>query len=53
LNRRWIDVIPIRDEFAFLALSLEFFLICRLRPTSNTSFSGYDIPAYPPDHTCL
>ena len=47
LDRRWIDIIPIQDKHLFLAPSLEFFLICRLRPTKNTSFSGYTVPDGP------
>jgi len=31
-DRRFVDVIAIPEPYAFLALSLEFFLICRLNP---------------------
>lgn len=44
IERRWIDIIPIRDEFVFLAPSLEYFLICRLAPRHNKSFNGHTIP---------
>jgi hypothetical protein len=44
VERRWTDVIALEPEYAFLALSLEFFLISRLRPKYNTSYSGYEVP---------
>jgi hypothetical protein len=44
VERRWTDVIALEPEYAFLALSLEYFLICRLRPRCNTSYSGYEVP---------
>ncbi len=43
-ERRWTDVIALEPEYAFLSLSLEFFLISRLRPKYNTSYSGYEVP---------
>ena len=43
-ERRWTDIISINPEHAFLALSLEYFLICRLRPKYNTAYSGYEVP---------
>ena len=49
MQRRWTDIIALPDEYAFLGLSLEYFLICRLQPACNTSFSGYEVP---PDASC-
>jgi len=44
VERRWTDVIELQPEYAFLGLSLEYFLICRLNPRCNTSYKGYEIP---------
>ena len=44
VERRWTDIIPLGPEYAFLALSLEYFLISRLNPKCNTSYKGYQIP---------
>ena len=44
-ERRWTDVIEFEPEYAFLALSLEYFLICRLRPKYNHAYSGYEVPS--------
>lgn len=44
VERRWTDVIVLPPECAFLGLSLEYFLICRLHPKCNTSYKGYEIP---------
>jgi hypothetical protein len=44
VERRWTDVIVLPPEYAFLGLSLEYFLICRLCPKCNTSYKGYKIP---------
>jgi hypothetical protein len=41
LPRRHLDIIPLDDEHAFLALSLEFFLISKLRPRHNSSYRDY------------
>ena len=41
LKRRWIDIIPFEDRYAFLALSLEFFLITRLKPPFNKVYKDY------------
>ena|SRR5260221_2330799 len=41
---RWIDIIPLAPAYAFLGLSLEYFLICRLKPKCNKSYKGYQIP---------
>jgi hypothetical protein len=44
VKRRWTDIIPLEPQCAFLGLSLEYFLICRLSPKCNTSYKGYEIP---------
>ena len=44
VKRRWTDVILSPRAYAFLGLSLEFFLICRLNPKCNTSYKWYEIP---------
>ena len=38
IDRRFIDVIPFPDDYCFLALALEFFLIRRLQPPKNTMY---------------
>jgi hypothetical protein len=43
IRRRWTDIIELPPEYAFLGLSLEHFLICRLSPRCNTSYVGYGI----------
>jgi hypothetical protein len=43
MERRFIDVIPFPNEFCFLALALEYFLICRLRPPKNAIYQGHEI----------
>ena len=42
-QRRWTDIIVLPRECAFLGLSLEYFLICRLRPRWNTVYASNEI----------
>jgi len=49
IERRFIDVIPFPDEYCFLALALEYFLICRLHPPKNSVYQGHTIPFVQPE----
>jgi hypothetical protein len=43
VQRRWTDVIVLPSEYAFLAPSLEYFLICKLRPRFNGTFMRHEV----------
>ena len=46
VDRRFTDLIPFPPEHYFLAPALEFFLLCRLRPSKNKVYREYTIPAW-------